>query len=146
MDRMELRIHTHGTVTASMRDIKFVFTEEETWQTTLYADMTAEDHNSAKLAWAEADEAEDEEAFAEETSGVTPCQHIDDGSIRKQMKYFMTGKLKWAHRDLRDALVSAGLSVPTRPSLLNYFNTLRLQFSDPKAGFFTTDLSEPYEA
>ena len=28
--RMEKRIHTHDTVTASMREIKFVFTDEET--------------------------------------------------------------------------------------------------------------------
>ena len=77
---MELRIHT------------------ETWQTTLHAEMTAEDHNSTKLAWAEADEAEDEDALA-------------------------TGKLKFR------------LGVLVRPSLLNYFNALRLQFSDSKAGF-----------
>ena len=41
----------------------------------------------------------------------------------------MTGKLKWAQLDLHDASVSAGLDV-----LLNYFNALRLQFSDAKAG------------
>ena len=69
--------------------------------------------DTAKLAWAEADGAEGEDALAEETSGVKLCQHIDDNAIRKQMKYFTTGKLKWAHRDLHDASVSAGLNVPT---------------------------------
>ena len=66
-----------------MREIKFVFTDEETWQPTLYDDMTTEDQNSAKLAWAEADEAEDEEALTEETTGVKLCPNIDAKAIRK---------------------------------------------------------------
>ena len=134
--RMEKRIHTHDTVTASMREIKFVFTDEETWQQTLYDDMTPEDQNTANLAWAESNEAEEEEEITEETPGVKLCPNIDTNAIRNQMKYYMTSKLKWSNRALHDASVLAGLNTPSRPSLLNYFNTLRLQFSDPKAGFF----------
>ena len=133
--RMEKRIHTHDTVTASMREIKFVFTDEETWQPSLYDDMTPEDQNSANLAWAEANEAEEEEEITEETPGVKLCPNIDTNAIRNQMKYYMKSKLRWSNRALHDASVWAGLNTPSRPSLLNYFNTLRLQFSDPKAGF-----------
>ena len=39
------------------------------------------------------------------------------------------------HRDLHDAVLSAGISIPARPSLINYFNALRLQFGNAKAGF-----------
>ena len=97
---MELRIHT------------------ETWQTTLHAEMTAEDHNSTKLAWAEADEAEDEDALA-------------------------TGKLKWAHLDLHDASVSAGCS--GAPFLAELFQRPAPTVQRFQSRFFTTDISEPYE-
>lgn len=129
LERMEMRKNTRERVTASLHQIKFVFTEESHWATKLYADMSSEDQQSAKVAWMEAEEEEDDE-----------CQALpaptDDAEIRKQMKDFMKIQLKWTHRELHDALLSAGLSVPVaRPSLVNYFSTLRLQFSDSKVGF-----------
>ena len=68
-------------------------------------------------------------------AGATPCQLPRHGSIRAAMKKFMLTRLKWTHRELHDALVTAGLDIPSRPSVVNYFNTLRLQFGDNQLGF-----------
>ena len=73
------------------------------------------------------------------------CKSVVDHIIRVRMKEFMGTKLKWTHKDLHDAVLSAGIGVPTRPSLLNYFTALRLQFGDSKVGFFASGASEPYE-
>jgi len=43
--------------------------------------------------------------------------------------------MKWSHRELHDTLLVAGLSVPTVPSLINYFSVLYAQFGDAQAGF-----------
>ena len=51
------------------------------------------------------------------------------------MHAHMTTKLKWTHRELHDALIIAGLGVPSRPSLLNYFSALHAQFGDTEIGF-----------
>ena len=59
----------------------------------------------------------------------------DETAIRKRMKDFMQTRLKWTHRELHDALLSAGLNTPAQPSLVNYFNVLRLQFGNSKVGF-----------
>ena len=60
---------------------------------------------------------------------------VVDHIIRVRMKEFMATKLKWTHKDLHDALLSVGIGVPTRPSLLNYFTAMRLHFGDAKVGF-----------
>ena len=56
-------------------------------------------------------------------------------AIRNRMRQFMQTQLKWTHRELHDALLAAGLSIPAKPSLVNYFTTLRLQFGDAQTGF-----------
>ena len=128
MERMEMRKHNCQRVAASMQHIKFVFTDEQTWTNTLYADMSPEEHNAAKTAWMEAEEAEDEECSieAQETSGVRLCQHTEDGAIRQRVKVFLLRELKWTHRDLHDALLSPALSVPARPSLMLQCLTLTI--------------------
>ena len=58
-----------------------------------------------------------------------------DEAIHARMKNFMLTKLKWTHRELHDAVLSAKMGVPCRPSLMNYFNALRVQFGDATIGF-----------
>mgnify|MGYP003311017423 CR=1 FL=1 len=71
--------------------------------------------------------AAEAKAKAEEEGGATPAGdtlwHLADRrNARTSMKNFMLSQLKWSHRELHDALVVAGLDVPLRPSLINYFN------------------------
>ena len=57
---MEMRKHTREKVAASMRQVKFIFTEEDCWNTKLYSDMSSEDQHTAKVAWMKAEETEEE--------------------------------------------------------------------------------------
>jgi hypothetical protein len=99
--------------------------------------MSSEEQQSAKTAWLEAEETEqDRDQAAASLDGQALLARTEEVTIRKRMKDFMQTQLKWTHRDLHDALFSAGLSAPVaEPSLINYFNTLRLQFGDSKVGF-----------
>ena len=137
LERMEMRKHTREKVTASMSKVRFVFTEEGGWSIKSYADMSSEEQQSAKTAWLEAEETEqDRDQAAASHDGQALPAPTDEVEIRKRMKEFMQKQLKWTHRELHDALLSAGLSAPVaQPSLVNYFNTLRLQFGDSKVGF-----------
>ena len=56
-------------------------------------------------------------------------------AVRQKMDQHMRSRLKWTHRDLHDAVIAAGLNIPGRPSLLNYFRALNAQFGDSKVGF-----------
>ena len=139
--RKEERKLSTERVVQSMRKIHFVFHEEPGWMAMVYADMSADEQALAKTAWKDADNeelAEAKEAAAAATGSMTEgtlCELSADDAIRARMKDFMLTKLKWTHRELHDAVLSAGMNVPGRPSLINYFNTLRLQFGDSKAGF-----------
>jgi hypothetical protein len=56
-------------------------------------------------------------------------------AVRHKMDQHMRSRFKWTHRELHDALSIAGLSVPAKPSLLNYFRALHAQFGDAEVGF-----------
>ena len=138
--REEERKHSKQTVTKAMPDIKFVFEDETcSWNRKAFSDMTSEEQDIAKRAWYVAEE--EEEAIAEEEAakvseadaGISSNFHV--GGIRSRMKKYMTSILKWSHRELHDCLIAAGLDLPIRPSLISYFNILRLQFADNQLGF-----------
>jgi len=130
LQRMELRKHSREKVAASMSQIRFIFTEPTAgWANKSFQDMSSEEQQSAKTAWSDAE-------IAEQDRDQAASPHDGEWEIRKKMKDFMQTQLKWTHCDLHDALLSAGLSAPVaQPSLINYFNTLRLQFGDSKVGF-----------
>ncbi len=78
---------------------------------------------------------EDTEATVETVSKDRLCHPSLDASVRKRMDGFMRSQLKWTHRELHDALLIAGLGVPSQPSLVNYFGVLHAQFGDSQTGF-----------
>ena len=84
------------------------------------------------MAW---NEAEDEENTEVNLAEDRLCHSPEDMEIRARMESFMQTRLKWSHRELHDALLYAGLDTPTRPSMVNYFSTLHMQFGDSKVGF-----------
>ena len=59
----------------------------------------------------------------------------EDAEIGKAMTAFMRKDLKWTHRELHDALLTAGTSVPSAPSLRNYIAALHAQYGDAGTGF-----------
>ena len=47
----------------------------------------------------------------------------------------MTKDLKWTHRELHDVLLTAGISVPSAPSMRNYIAALHAQYGNADTGF-----------
>eukprot|EP00969_Alexandrium_andersonii_P038739 1697968-Alexandrium_andersonii.AAC.1 len=43
--------------------------------------------------------------------------------------------MRWARRDLHDALLAAGVAAPPVPSMRNYLASHRAQYGDAGAGF-----------
>ncbi len=56
-------------------------------------------------------------------------------ATQKQMDQHARFRLKLTHRGLRDAVLVAGLDVSGRPSSLNNYRVLHLQFGDAQVGF-----------
>ena len=56
-------------------------------------------------------------------------------AIGNAMAAFIRKDLKWTHRELHDALVTAGVSVPLVPSMRNAVAALNAQYGDSDAGF-----------
>ena len=115
-------------VASSVAKVRCIFTEDVIWHNKLYADMDAGEQKLAGNAWLEAEEpgpASSEDAH----------QTSEDNEIRTHMVDFMRKILKWKQRELHDALVNAGISIPATPSLVNYFAALHLQFGDEKVAF-----------
>ena len=59
----------------------------------------------------------------------------DNDKIQEAMVAFIRKRLKWAHRELHDALLVAGVAVPPTPSIRNYFPALFAQYRNVDAGF-----------
>eukprot|EP00969_Alexandrium_andersonii_P172602 7630057-Alexandrium_andersonii.AAC.1 len=49
--------------------------------------------------------------------------------------------MRWAHRDLHDSLLAAGVAVPPVPSMRNYLASLHAQYGDADAGFLPQSLA-----
>ena len=75
-----------------------------------------------------------EDADAVDTE-AGPVSSEEQWDIRKRMSAFMVKDLHWTSKELHDAVVIAGMSVPATPSMCNYFTTLHQQYGDDKAGF-----------
>ena len=105
--------------------IKFVFEEESAhedhWKMKTFEDMTDEDKEAAKTAWAAAEEAGQDEASVPDNADYQEAQQL--------VRQFMQRELKWSQKELHDAMVTAGLASPANPSLLQYFHLLHKQFS-----------------
>ena len=59
----------------------------------------------------------------------------EDAGIGEAMAAFIRKDLKWTHRELHDALLTAGVSVPSVPSMRNYIAALHAQYGDSDTGF-----------
>ena len=118
-----------------MHSVKYVFTDTtETWQQMLWDTMTAEDQTEATQAWQKAEFAPGS-ASVEETDEAEVLAAEEDVEIGKAMAAFIRKDLKWTHRELHDALLTAGVSVPSVPSLRNYIAALHAQYGDADTGF-----------
>ena len=129
------RLLPTSRVTKSMHSVKYVFTDTtETWQQMLWDTMTAEDQTEATQAWQKAEFAPGS-ASVEETGEAEVLAAEEDVEIGKAMAAFIRKDLKWTHRELHDALLTAGVSVPSVPSLRNYIAALHAQYGDADTGF-----------
>ena len=118
-----------------MHSVKYVFTDTtETWQQMLWDTMTAEDQTEATQAWQKAEFAPGS-ASVEETGEAEVLAAEEDVEIGKAMAAFIRKDLKWTHRELHDALLTAGVSVPSVPSLRNYIAALHAQYGDADTVF-----------
>ena len=59
----------------------------------------------------------------------------ENEDIEKAMVAFMRKRFKWSHKELHDALLSAGVAVPLVPSMPNYVATLHARYGDADTGF-----------
>ena len=118
-------------VASALAPVKYVFCEEPSgWRENPWASMSEEDQAAAKEAWRKADftpvsgsvEADEQEAAENE-------------DIEKAMVAFMRKRLRWSHKELHDALLSAGVAVPLVPSMPNYVAALHAQYGDADTGF-----------
>lgn len=147
-EREEARKLSTKSVIQALPAIKFVFEEDDQldWCMKSFSDMTQDEKDVAKSKWKEADANEEAIELAaigqDDDVAVTPLQDsevsrlsTEDAAIRGRMRKCMTLDLKWGHSELHDALVAAGLNMPTRPSLINYFTILHIQFSNDQVGF-----------
>ena len=100
----------------------------------LWENMAEEDQAEATDAWKKAEfapgPASDEE---KEEAGVLAAE--EDAEIGQAMTAFMKKELKWTHRELHDALLTAGISVPSAPSMRNYIAALHAQYGNADTGF-----------
>ena len=59
----------------------------------------------------------------------------ENNKIQEAVGAFIRKGLKWTHRELHDALLVAGVAVPSVPSIRNYVAALHTQFGNAGAGF-----------
>ena len=100
----------------------------------LWEDMTVADRDAATEAWRKAEvppvsdsaELRDEAAVLEEE---------ENNKIQETMVAFVRKDLKWTHRELHDAVLAAGVAVPSIPCIRNYIAVLYAQYGNADAGF-----------
>merc|ERR1711994_305817 len=68
----------------------------------------------------------------EESAAV---EREENEKIEKATVAFMYNEMKWKHKELHDALLVAGVSVPAVPSMRNYFAALHAQYGNADTGF-----------
>ena len=156
MQKLNERKRSKDVVQAALH-VTFVFDEEERadaceWRCKLFADMTEEEQMDALQAWRAAQASEDEDAPAPGSAAdVVPApgsaavdapaagsitanqaaRELEDAvESRAAMSCFMMRELKWTQKELHDAVVCSGMTVPYRVTLLNYFHLLYRQFEN----------------
>ena len=100
----------------------------------LWESTTADDQAEAAQAWHKAEFAPGS-ASAEEKGEAEVLAEEEDAAIGKAMAAFIRKDLKWTHRELHDALLTAGVSVPSVPSMRNYIAALHAQYGNADTGF-----------
>ena len=99
---------------------------KQEWQCKSWATMSDSERARAQEAWTEAYEAEQ----ATKGMELTPEQErLED--VRRNIRNFMRGRLKWTETELHDAVLELGMSAPARPSMVEYFNLLVQNLADP---------------
>ena len=76
-------------------------------------------------------------ASAEEKGEAEVLAEEEDAGIGEAMAAFIRKDLKWTHRELHDALLTAGVTVPSVPSTRNYIAALHAQYGDSETGFLS---------
>ena len=96
--------------------------------------MNEEDQAAANRAWhrAEFPPVSDSMEYQDESAVI---EKEENEKLEKAMVSFMHNEMKWTHKELHDALLVAGVSVPAVPSMRNYFAALHAQYGNTDTGF-----------
>ena len=92
----------------------------------------------------EAELTEANEAWRQAESAAAPHdqgEQDDEARTDKAIVEFMRKQMKWAHRDIHDAFLAAGVAVPSVPSMRNYLASLRALYGDADTGFLPRSFS-----
>ena len=129
----EARKYSVSRVASSLSHARYVFLEQPPrWQEAPWAAMSEAEQAEANEAWRQAEIAPVPSDQGEQD---------DEARIHKAIVEFMCKQMRWAHRDLHDALLAAGVAVPPAPSMRNYLASLRAQHGDADAGFLPQSFS-----
>ena len=129
----EARKYSVSRVTSSLSHARYVFLEQPPrWQEVPRAAMSEAEQAEANEAWRQAEVA---------PKPSDPGEQDDEARIDKAIFEFMRKQMRWAHRDLHDALLAAGVAVPPAPSMRNYLASLCAQHGDAYPGFLPQSFS-----
>ena len=124
--------HRKADVVAAFSSVKYTFHEEpEPWHEKLWADMSRTDQDQALEAWSKSEVRPtpvSEEHIDEDVRALEETQE----KLREASLAFMRTQMKWSHKELHDAVVTATIATPSTPSMYNYLLALHNQFGDPQ--------------
>ena len=121
---------------SAIAPVKYIFVEEPAdWRQMLWENMAVADQEEATEAWRKA-ELRPVSDIAELRGEAAVMEEEENNKIQEAMVVFIRKDLKWTHRELHDALLVAGIAVPSVPSIRNYIAALYAQYGSADAGFF----------
>jgi len=113
---------------------KFVFEDGASWQAVPWISMNEEEQAAASRAWQKAELLLVSDNMEDQEESVA-VEREENEKIEKAMVSFMYNEMKWKHKELHDALLVAGVSVPVVPSMRKYFAALHAQYGNADTGF-----------
>ena len=125
--------------------MKYIFVEEPAdWRQMLWEDMTVANQEEATEAWRKAEirPVSDSPEFQDEAAVV---EEEENNKIQEAIGAFIRKDLKWTHRELHDALLVAGVAVPSVPPIRNYVSAHPCAIRERRCRLSAAVVQKPYE-